>query len=161
MNGDHRQAWIQAVVYLFVIALFLRRTLTTQTMRVVALPVIAIIFVLAAAAGIIYTPASPAAWITVPIGVVLGAVLGYFRGLHSAVTPGPKPGTIRVKASPVLSVIVIAALLFRLGIRFLFANDPATGFAVSDGTLAFAALSVSVARLMLFFAARRTIATAV
>ncbi len=158
---ETNQALTQAVVYLVVIALLLRRTLTTQTMRVTMLPVVATVFVVGAGLGIAYTPPAPLEWVAIPIGIVLGAVLGYFRGIHSVVTPGQKPGTIRVKASPVLAAIVILALLVRLGVRYVFAHDPQTGFAFSDGTIAFAALSVAVQRLMLFFAARRIIAPAV
>jgi hypothetical protein len=156
-----KQAASQALIYLVVIALFLRRTLTTQTMRVNVLPVIAILFVVIGGLGIAYSPRTPYQIVAVAIGVVLGIILGYFRGRHSHVTPGPKPGTIRVKASPVLAAVIIAALVIRLGVRYAFVNDPLTGFAISDGTIAFAVLSVAVARMMLFFAARRVIAPAV
>jgi len=157
---ETNQALIQGVIYLVAIALFLRRTLTTQTMRVTVLPVVAVLFILVAGLGIAYTPSTPLEWIAIPIGVVLGAVLGYFRGIHSVVTPGQKPGTIRVKASPVLAAVIILALLARLGARYLFVHDPQTGFAISDGTIAFAALSIAIARMMLFIAARRIIAPA-
>lgn len=155
------QTLTQAVIYLVIIALFLRRTLTTQTMRVVALPVIGILYVAIAAFAIFYTPKSSAEWIAIPVGVVLGVVLGYLRGRHSTVTPGPRPGTIRVKASPVLAAIVILALILRLGVRTLLPTLGDATFAISDGAIAFAALSVAVARLMLYFTARRMIAPAV
>jgi hypothetical protein len=155
-----QQQLIQAVVYLVVIALFLRRTLTTQTMRVTVLPVVALLFVVIGGLGIAYTPRSPYSVVAIAIGIVMGLVLGYLRGRHSHVTLGPRPGTIRVKSSPVLAAVIILALLVRVGIRYLFKNDPLTGYAISDGTIAFAVLSVAVARLMLFLAARRFIAPA-
>jgi len=152
---------IKAVVYVVIIALFLRRTLTTQTMRVTALPILAVVFVVLGGVGIAYTPPSPYAAVAIAIGIVLGVALGYLRGRHSQVTPGPRPGTIRVKASPVLSAVIILALLVRVGMRYVFKNDPLTADAISDGAIAFAVLSVAVARLMLFGAARRVIAPAI
>jgi len=156
-----KQTAIQVVIYLVVIGLFLRRVLTTQTMRVTVLPVVAVAFIVLGGFGIAYSPRTPYQLVAVAIGIVLGIVLGYLRGRHSQVTPGPRPGTIRVKSSPVLAAVIIAALVVRLGVRYAFVNDPATGFAISDGTIAFAVLSVAVARMMLFFAARRIIAPAV
>ncbi len=155
-----QQTTTQALIYLVVIALFLRRTLTTQTMRVTVLPVVAVGFIVIGGIAIVYSPRTPYQFVAVAIGIVLGLGLGYLRGRHSHVTPGPRPGTIRVKASPVLAAVIILALVVRLGIKYFFAKDPETGFALSDGTIAFAVVSVAVARLMLFFAARRVIAPA-
>jgi hypothetical protein len=154
------QTGFQVVIYLVAIALFLRRTLTAQTMRVTMLPVIALAFIVFGGLGIAYSPRTPDQVVAVAIGIVLGIVFGYLRGRHSNVTLGTKPGTIRVKSSPLLAAVIILALVVRLGVRYAFVNDPLTGFAISDGTIAFAVLSVAVARLMLFFAARSVIASA-
>jgi len=154
------------VIYVIVIALVLRRTLTTQTMRVASLPVLAVVY----AAVAIYLVAigsprslltSPVLWIALAIGVALGAVLGYLRGRHSVVTPGPRPGTVRVKAAPFLAAVLVIAVLMRLGIRSLMPGHSDLGIAISDGLIMFAALSVIIGRLLLFFAARRLIARAI
>jgi hypothetical protein len=155
---ENSQTLIQIGVYAVVVGLILRRTLTAQTMRVGALPVVAVFFVLIGGFAIANTPQTPGEWIAVPIGAVFGAGLGYLRGRHSTVTAGTKPGTIRVKGSPLLAGIILAALAVRAGIRSLMPGHSAAAFAIADGTIAFAVLSVAVARLMLYFAARRTAA---
>jgi len=157
----HDALLTEAVIYFFVIALVLRRTLTTQTMRVANLPIFAVVIVVVLGVFISRLPASSYSAIAIAIGVVLGVGLGYLRGRHSVVTAGPRPGTVFVKGSPLLAAIIVVALLARLGARFLFPEGSVVGNALIGGLLAFAALSVGVARMMLYVAARRVIAPAV
>jgi len=154
---DAHSTQTTSTLLITVVALFfiLRRTLTTQTMRVWALALIPALVVVLAIFVISVTPVSMGGVIAIVIGALLGVVVGYFRGIHSVVKLGPRPGTIVVKGSVVLAIILVAAFAVRFGVRYVFGHDPQMGNAVSDAVIVFAAFSVAVGRGMLFFAYRR------
>jgi hypothetical protein len=150
------------LVTLLALVFVVRRTLTTQTMRVWALALIpALIIVLAifsTAAQQFTRFARPFTFVDIIILVLsaaAGCVLGYFRGLHSEVKLGPRPGTIVVKGSLVLVIILVAAFAVRFLVRYIFSSDEQLGIVVSDAAIIFAAGSVAVGRGMLFVAYRR------
>ncbi len=133
----HAQAQLYpALITLVVLALIVRRTLRTQTVRVWALIAVPALLLIAA-------------------GALAGAGLGYARGRHSTVTRGPSPGTLVVQGSPLLATILVAAFGLRFIARMTLGTTGPLGLALSDAFVVFAAASVAVARGMLFFAWRR------
>ncbi|GAC1583727.1 MAG: hypothetical protein NVS3B28_03680 [Candidatus Velthaea sp.] len=147
------------LVALFVLALIIRRTLTTQTVRVWALVVVPLLIAFVALTVISATPPSSVLGVAaIVLAAIAGAALGYARGIHSKVELGPKPGTLIVQGNVLLVLILVAAFAVRYAVRsYVGAAGPA-GILVSDAFIVFAAASVGVARAMLFFTWRRLVA---
>jgi hypothetical protein len=149
---------ITGLITLALVALVIRRTLRTQTVRVWALVAVPLLLIAVAVSVVAATPpTSPAGAAVIAAGALAGAALGYARGLHSTVKLGARPGTLIVQGNVLLAVILVAAFGLRFGVR-AFASGGGPGLALSDAFVVFAAASVAVARAMLFFAWRRLIA---
>jgi hypothetical protein len=163
MDPHQSQQTLSTILFTLIALVFVvRRTLTTQTMRVWALALIpALIIVLAifATTAQQFTqsarPFNAVDIIILCLSALAGAVLGYFRGLHSEVKLGPRPGTIVVRGSVVLVIILVAAFAVRFLVRYIFSHDAQLGIVVSDAAIIFAAASVAVGRGMLYVAYRR------
>jgi hypothetical protein len=141
-----------ALATLVVLALIVRRTLGTQTVRVWALVAVPVLVLVVAAMVLAATPPKdPLGFCVIVLGIVAGAALGYARGRHSKVTLGPRPGTLVVQGNVVLVAILVAAF----AVRFVVRAGGTLGLALSDALIVFATASVAVARGMLFFAWRR------
>jgi hypothetical protein len=153
----HDQAGLYSgLATLVVLGLIVRRTLTTQTVRVWALVVVPVIVLVAAARLVAVTPPTDlTGYGLLALGALAGAALGYARGMHTKAQLGPRPGTLVVQGSVVLVVILVAAFALRFAMRALVGTQGPLGVALSDGLLVFAAVSVAVARGMLLFAWRR------
>jgi hypothetical protein len=152
---------ITGLIALAILALIVRRTLRTQTVRVWALIAVPLLLIAAAVSVVAATPpTSPAGAAAIVAGALAGAALGYARGFHSTVKLGARPGTLIVQGNVLLVVILVAAFSVRFAVR-AFASAGGPGLALSDAFVVFAAASVAVARAMLFFAWRRLIAVRV
>ncbi len=145
-----------ALATLVVLALIVRRTLGTQTVRVWALVAVPVLVLVVAAMVLAATPPKdPLGFCVIVLGIVAGAALGYARGRHSKVTLGPRPGTLVVQGNVVLVAILVAAFAVRFVVRATLGAGGTLGLALSDALIVFATASVAVARGMLFFAWRR------
>jgi len=157
----HGQAQLYTgLATLVVLALIVRRTLSTQTVRVWALIVTPLLLLILACLAVAATPpASPLGVFVIGAGAIAGAALGYARGVHSKVTLGPRPGTLVVQGNAVLVAILIAAVVVRFIVRASVGSRGPLSLALSDAFLVFGTGSVAVARGMLFFAWRRLAGT--
>jgi len=145
------------LIGLFALALIVRRTLTTQTVRVWALLAVPIFIVVVGISVIAVTPPTSALDVGILIIATLAGVgLGYARGIHSRVELGPRPGTIIVQGNVLLVIILVVAFVVRYAVRG-YVGGGHTGIVVSDAFILFAAASVGVARAMLFVTYRRLI----
>jgi hypothetical protein len=153
----HGQAQLYpAVITLVVLALIVRRTLRTQTVRVWALVAVPALISVVAATVVAATPPKSALGVLIIAGGALaGALLGYVRGRHTSVTLGPRPGTLVVQGNVVLVAILVAAFAVRFVVRLTLGTTGPLSLVLSDAFVVFAAASVAVARGMLFFAWRR------
>jgi hypothetical protein len=109
------------------------------------------LFILSAAAVFVSAtpPTSTIGYLTLAVGAVAGAGLGYVRGIHTRATLGPRPATLVVQGNIVLVVILVAAFAARFVVRVAVGAHGPLGTALSDAFLVFAAVSVAVARGML------------
>jgi len=149
---------ITGLIALAIVALVVRRTLRTQTVRVWALVAVPLLLIAVAVSVVVATPpTSPAGALVIAAGALAGAALGYARGVHSTVKLGARPGTLTVEGNVLLVVILVASFGLRFSVR-AFAAGGSPGLALSDAFVVFAAASVAVARAMLFFTWRRLIA---
>lgn len=157
----HAQAQLYSgLATLVVLALIVRRTLRTQTVRIWTLVAVPILLLIVACTVVAATPPTSVRGIVViAIGALAGAGLGYTRGLHSKVTLGPKPRTLVVQGNVALVVILIAAFALRFVVRTTVGSSGPLSLAFSDAFVVFAAVSVAVARGMLFFTWRRLAGT--
>jgi hypothetical protein len=141
---------------LVVLALIVRRTLTTQTVRVwalVATPLL--LFVIACLVVAATPPRTLTGMVVIVVGALAGAALGYVRGRHSEVKLGPRPGTLTVQGNVVLVAILVAAFALRFIVRLTLGTHGPLSLALSDAFVVFAVASVAVARGMLFVRWRR------
>lgn len=144
------------LITLVILVLIVRRTLTTQTVRVWALIAVPLIVLAAAASFVVATPPSSAMGdLALVIGALAGAALGYARGIHTKAALGPRPGTLVVQGNVVLVAILVAAFAARFVLRTVTAAHGPLSVALSDAFLVFAAFSVAVARGMLVIAWRQ------
>lgn len=155
----HGQAQLySALATLVVLALIVRRTLRTQTVRVWALVAVpALLFVVACLVVGATPPRTAPGIIVIVIGALAGAAVGYARGRHSKVTLGPRPGTLVVQGNVALVAILVAAFALRFVVRQTLGPNGPLSLALSDAFVVFATVSVAVARGMLYFAWRRLV----
>ncbi len=153
----HGQAQLySALVTLVVLALIVRRTLGTQTVRVWALIAVPVLVLVVAGMVLAATPPKSALGVFIIVcGAIPGAALGYARGRHSKVSLGPRPGTLVVQGNVVLVAILVAAFAVRFVVRVTLGTGGTLGLALSDALVVFATASVAVARGMLYLAWRK------
>ena len=157
MVDSHEQI-VTGLITLAVLGLIVRRTLQTQTVRVWALVAVPLVLVVVAVGAVVAVPpASAAAAATIAAGAVTGAAIGYARGIHSTVKLGPRPGTLVIQGNVFLVIILVAAFAGRLLVR-TFVGNTGMGTALADTFIVLAAVSVAVARGMLYFTWRRLVA---
>ncbi len=134
------------------------RTLRTQTVRVWALVAMPIIIFVGAIGYVASKPPTTALGDAIVVGGLLaGLALGYARGIHSRLKLGPRPGTVVVQGNLLLVAILIGAFALRFAVRS-FVGAGSLSLAVSDAFIILVAVSIGVARLMLFVKWRRLVA---
>jgi hypothetical protein len=159
MNAHSMQpGLIVGIIVIAVLYFVIRRMLTTQTMPVWRLAVIPVVLVVFAIAVVARKPITVTGIIAMIVGALAGAVLGYYRSYHSDVKLGPRPGTIVVKGSVILVLIILAAVGAKYVLSFAPGTNPEMSVALGDASFIFGITSVIVARGMLYVRYRRLLA---
>ena len=70
------------------------------------------LFVILAVHGVMNNWNDPGLWPWLYGAIPLGIVIGTLRGLNFKITPGEKPGTFRLMATPVTAALYLGAIFF-------------------------------------------------
>jgi hypothetical protein len=147
MNGGAtgmNTAWITLVVGLVVVVRFLFRELRERTVKVRTLWIRPAIVTLAAvgfAAAAVARPGVNPGLLGMMLltGVALGVLTGALVVGSTTFAPAGVPGAVRVRGSIVTVIVWVAAILLRLGARFVVGGsgaDLTTQFELNAGLLA-------------------------
>jgi CcdC-like protein len=96
---------------------------------------------------------APAPWplisISVIVGALLGAPLGYLRGLHTNVRLTDRPGVMYLDPSWLVLAIWLGAFVIRAFLRYIF-HTGYTAALLGDGLIAFAVGAVLVSYYIIY-----------
>ena len=148
------------IIIFAAVALFIYRNMRPQKLTAARLWILPIFLVLLTALSIwgtssLAVPGSspPAAWmvlLAIGIGLAAGIPLGLARGRASSVRLAEKEGTMIVEPSMIFAFIWLVAFALRFGLRLIVPHAGGAYFAISDGSIVFAASSIVALRYVLF-----------
>ncbi|MGD0143421.1 MAG: hypothetical protein ABSC92_09700 [Rhizomicrobium sp.] len=136
------------IVPVLIVALILRRSMTSRTVRVQTMWIRPAILLILACVTLATTrlPGPIALAAFVAAGLV-GAGVGYLRARHLELSVDPETGVVSSKATPIGTILIVGLVAVRIGLRFAFpemgANPgghvAADAVAWTDGALIFSA----------------------
>jgi hypothetical protein len=132
-------------ITLAIVARFLFRELRARTVNIGTLWVRPAVLVLLTAflvfAGVRLDADARELGLALLVGLVAGVAVGYLVVQSTAIEPGPKPNTLRLRGSWITVVIWVVALVARLAVRLVSGgySGGATSMVTTAGTLAMVA----------------------
>ncbi len=153
------------VVIFLAVAFFVYRNMRPQKLtagRLWILPVFLIVVtglsVWATSAVRLPGTSAPPLWtivLAILVGLAAGIPLGLARGRASSVRLAEKRGAMIVEPSMVFALIWLAAFGLRFGLRLILPHADGAYFAISDGSIVFAASSIVALRYILYIKFRQ------
>jgi hypothetical protein len=162
------QTWLTAilpfVIIAVVVALRLRSMSRERPLKIGALWVVPLIYLLLVGSMLFALPPTALGWLLVAAGVVTGAILGWHRGKMISIERDPHTGELRQKASPLAMLLLLAIVVLKLGARAIFgetaATQPGSGATLlTDAFLGFAFGLLTATRLELYLRAKQLLAS--
>ena len=148
------------VIVFFAIALFVYRNMRPQKLTAARLWILPAFLIGITALLIWTTSVVPVPGTTVPpsgmilfavlVGLTAGIPLGLARGRASSVRLSDQAGAMIVEPSMAFALIWLAAFGLRFGLRLLVPHAEGAYFAISDGSIVFAASSIVALRYILY-----------
>ncbi len=166
MNGNsHLVSYaITGIVILGLLALRWRRMGRDRPLKVDQLWVLPAIYLAIVVILLVQTPPDEAGWLWCVAALVVGAVIGWYRGRMITISVDPATQALRQRASPAAMIFLIVLVGARVFLRSVV-TDEAQSWHVSAATIVDAFLTlalgvIAVQRLEMFLRARRVMATA-
>lgn len=108
-------------------------------------------------------PPSILGWELILAGLMLGLLVGWYRGRMIAIRRDPETGELRQKASPLAMLLLVAIIVLKLGARQVFGDAAASSASspamlMTDAFIGFALGLLSATRIEIYTRARRLLA---
>jgi membrane protein CcdC involved in cytochrome C biogenesis len=150
---------ITGAVIALIIALRLRRMGQSLPLKLERLWVLPAIYAVFCAVLVYQSPPDGAGWLWCLGALVLGGVIGWYRGKTITIAVDPATETLNQTASPAGIIFLVVLILLRFALRS-FAADEAEALHVGAGTIvdAFLALAlglIAMQRLEMFLRAKK------
>jgi NAD/NADP transhydrogenase beta subunit len=167
MNAPHSGSWLTTLLPFVVIAVVV--TLRIRSMRgerklsLSTLWIVPVVYVALIAFMFVALPPTATGWALVIAGLVLGIVVGWYRGRMIAIRRDPETGELFQKASPLAMLLLVAIIVLKLGARQVFGEAAATqpgsiAMLMTDSFIGFALGLLSATRIEMYIRAKRLVA---
>ena len=117
---------VTAVVVVLVLALRMRGMTRGRRLRLEWLWVMPALFLLAAIGSIVQAPPTGVDWAWLALAVVIGGVIGWYRGRMMRITIDPQSHALNMQASPAAMIFLVALFAIRFGLRAVLQTQAAS-----------------------------------
>jgi hypothetical protein len=145
---------IMGVAIILIVALRLRRMGRDRPLKLERLWVLPVVFLAIMAISFSEAPPDETGWMLTAIGLVIGGLVGWFRGRAIAITIDPRTQNLNQRASPAALIFLVVLIALRFGLRTLLATEAPSwhvnATAIVDAFLAFALGIIALQRLEMY-----------
>jgi NAD/NADP transhydrogenase beta subunit len=155
---------VSAIVIVALLALRMRRMGRDRPLKIDRLWVTPTIYLAIVVILLAQTPPDEMGWLWSAVGLVVGAVIGWYRGRMISISVDPVTQALKQRASPAAMIFLAVLVAARVFLRALAANEAQTwhvsAATIVDAFLTLALGVIAVQRLEMFLRARRLLAGA-
>ncbi len=109
------------IVPLLIVALILRRSMSTRKVRVNLMWIRPAVLLVLAGVTLAASPMpGPIALAAFVAAAVVGAGFGYLRARHLELSVDPATGTVTSKSTPIGTILIVGLVVLRLGLKYAF-----------------------------------------
>lgn len=150
---------IMGVAIVLIVALRLRRMGRDRPLKLERLWVLPVLFLVITAVSFAEAPPDETGWALAAIGLLIGGLVGWFRGRTIAIAIDPRTQDLNQRASPAALIFLVVLIALRFGLRTLLASEASTwhvsATAIVGAFLAFALGIIALQRLEMYLRGRR------
>ena len=162
-GGSWASTLLPFVIIAVVLALRLRSMSRERPLKINTLWIVPTLYLLIAGSMLFERPPPPAGWQLAALGLVVGIVLGWYRGRFIHIERNADTGELRQRASPIAMLLLVALIVLKIGARAVFGEGAAaqpgsSAMLLTDAFLGFALGLLSATRLELYLRARQLLA---
>ena len=155
---------VTAVIVVLVLFFRMRGMARGRRLRLEWLWVMPAIFLLASIASIVQAPPTGIDWAWLALALIVGGVIGWYRGRMMRITVDPETHALNMQASPAALIFLVALFAIRFGLRAALASEADAWrlnvAVISDAFVLFAFGLFGVQRLEMALRARRLLGEA-
>ena len=166
---NHGGNWLTALlpfaIIAMVLALRLRNMSRERPLNLATLWIIPVVYLLIAGSLVFEMPPPQLGWVVMGVGLVVGLIVGWYRGQLIHIERDTETGKLKQKASPLAMILLIALIVLKLGARAVFGETavthPSSGpMLMTDAFIGFALGLLSATRAELYLRGRRLLSAA-
>ncbi|MGN6155010.1 MAG: CcdC protein domain-containing protein [Sphingomicrobium sp.] len=167
MTVEQPHGWLATllpfVIIGVIVLLRLRSMRGERKLNLKSLWVVPVIYLALIAFMFTALPPSILGWELILAGLMLGLLVGWYRGRMIAIRRDPETGELRQKASPLAMLLLVAIIVLKLGARQVFGEAAASSatspaMLMTDAFIGFALGLLSATRIEMYTRARRLLA---
>ena len=146
-----------------VVALRIRSMRGERKLDLKSLWVVPVIYIALIAFMFTALPPTIFGWELILAGLIIGLLVGWYRGRMIHIHRDPATGELRQKASPLAMLLLVAIIVLKLGARQVFgetaaANASSPAMLMTDAFIGFALGLLTATRIEMYTRARRLLA---
>jgi len=146
-----------------VVALRIRSMRGERKFDLKSLWVVPVIYIALIAFMFTALPPTIFGWELILAGLIIGLLVGWYRGRMIHIHRDPATGELRQKASPLAMLLLVAIIVLKLGARQVFgetaaANASSPAMLMTDAFIGFALGLLTATRIEMYTRARRLLA---
>ena len=146
-----------------VVALRIRSMRGERKLDLNSLWVVPVIYIALIAFMFTALPPTIFGWELILAGLIIGLLVGWYRGRMIHIRRDPATGELRQKASPLAMLLLVAIIVLKLGARQVFgetaaANASSPAMLMTDAFIGFALGLLTATRIEMYTRARRLLA---
>lgn len=167
MTVEQPHGWLTTLlpfaIIAVVVALRIRSMRGERKLNLKSLWVVPVIYIALIAFMFTALPPTIFGWELIFAGLIIGLLVGWYRGRMIRIHRDPATGDLRQKASPLAMLLLVAIIVLKLGARQVFgetaaANASSPAMLMTDAFIGFALGLLSATRIEMYTRARRLLA---
>jgi hypothetical protein len=167
MTVEQPHGWLTTLlpfaIIAVVVALRIRSMRGERKLNLKSLWVVPVIYIALIAFMFTALPPTIFGWELILAGLIIGLLVGWYRGRMIRIHRDPATGDLRQKASPLAMLLLVAIIVLKLGARQVFgetaaANASSPAMLMTDAFIGFALGLLSATRIEMYTRARRLLA---
>ena len=167
MTVEQPHGWLTTLlpfaIIAVVVALRIRSMRGERKLDLKSLWVVPVIYIALIAFMFTALPPTIFGWELILAGLIIGLLVGWYRGRMIRIHRDPATGDLRQKASPLAMLLLVAIIVLKLGARQVFgetaaANASSPAMLMTDAFIGFALGLLSATRIEMYTRARRLLA---
>jgi hypothetical protein len=167
MTVEQPHGWLATLlpfaIIVVVVALRLRTMRSERKLNLKSLWIVPVVYLILIAFMFTALPPTILGWELILGGLIIGLLVGWYRGRMIAIHRDPATGELRQKASPLAMLLLVAIIVLKLGARQVFgetaaSNASSPAMLMTDAFIGFALGLLSATRIEIYTRARGLVA---